>query len=128
MAGRRPKPTQAKILKGTFRKHRQKKDPEIVCDLPGPPEWLSGEARNEWDRLHDPLVRAGILTGEAWSLFVAYCATWGRLHDKMADGDRIDATQLVQLRCLAGSFGLDPATRSKLAPKEKPEINPFDGL
>lgn len=127
--GRRPKPDKLKLLTGTFQPCRSHGDgPDIVCELPGPPDWLKPNALAEWTRLHDGLVTAGILTGASWSLFVTYCAVWGQCEEILSIGGRLEAATIAQLRMLGASFGVDPASRTKLGQSEKPKDSKFGAL
>ena len=59
------KPTQTKIIHGTFRKDRAPKNepqPEKVLEIPRPPSHLSKYAKKAWKSLAGELVDKGILT------------------------------------------------------------------
>jgi P27 family predicted phage terminase small subunit len=59
------KPTQTKIIHGTFRKDRAPKNepqPEKVREIPRPPSYLSKYAKKAWKALAGELVEKGILT------------------------------------------------------------------
>lgn len=63
--GHNKKPTQAKIIQGTFRKDRAPKkepEPEKVSEVPKPPAYLSKYAKKAWKALAEELVKKGILT------------------------------------------------------------------
>lgn len=128
MAGRRPKPRNLKLLQGNPGKRPIKDEVKITSVLPGPPEWLQGESLAEWNRLQGPLSSAGILDGSSWSLFVLYCRMFGDLVGMIRAGVTPQASLMSQFRLLAGSFGLDPSTRSRLVGKKAEGVNPFDEL
>jgi phage terminase small subunit len=118
-----------KLLKGTFQPCRANGNgPDIECELPGPPDWLRPNAMEEWNRLHDPLVSAGILTGASWALFVTYCAVWGQCQDILSIGGKVDSSMLQQFRMLGASFGVDPLARTKLGSPEKSKDSKFGAL
>lgn len=63
--GHNKKPTQAKIIQGTFRKDRAPKkepEPKPISLIPRPPSHLSKYAKKAWKALAEELVEKGILT------------------------------------------------------------------
>jgi phage terminase small subunit len=56
------KPTNLKVLQGTARPHRAKREPRHPVGDPRPPAWLGEEARVFWHELVPVLVGAGVLT------------------------------------------------------------------
>lgn len=56
------KPTNLKVLQGTARLHRLKREPRHPVGNPRPPAWLGEEARAFWAELMPMLVGAGVLT------------------------------------------------------------------
>ena len=69
------KPTAVKRLEGTYRPDRATAEPEpggtAEC-----PDFLSAEARNEWERLAPELEGCGLLTSVDMAVFAAYCTAW----------------------------------------------------
>ena len=64
MTGRSPKPTQLKMLQGTYRPDRANPG-EIFPDAPNdlsPPEWLSERAQEKWNEIAPILGSNGLLT------------------------------------------------------------------
>jgi P27 family predicted phage terminase small subunit len=55
-------PTVVKVLQGTARQHRLKREPQHPVGDPRPPAWLGAEARAFWDELVPVLVGAGVMT------------------------------------------------------------------
>jgi P27 family predicted phage terminase small subunit len=51
--------------------------------MPSAPDFLSAEARQEWDRLAPELWRKGLLTALDHAVFEAYCASFGRWQQAM---------------------------------------------
>lgn len=100
---------------------------------PDPPEWLTGEARAEWDRVVPGLTRLDLLKPEDRSVLVTYCETWARFVEAtrvvQRDGLFIEAKQGTlahpavgiaraagrELRALAAHYGLTPSTEQALA-------------
>jgi phage terminase small subunit len=67
MAGRPAKPTQLKMLQGTYRPDRATRGE--VCPEPArniaPPAWLSDPAQDKWNEVAPILSSGGLLT-RAW--------------------------------------------------------------
>ena len=79
MRGRRPEPTALKQLRGNPGKRplpAKEPKPQIVAMRP--PDWLSDEARAEWDRVAPMLLRLGVLTEADGSALLTYCKVWER--------------------------------------------------
>lgn len=132
--GGKRKPTALKALSGTLRADRvpaNEPHPEGVAECP---EFLSAEARAEWDRLAPELEALGLLTAFDMAVFSGYCQSWADFRklteqlNKMASwvwqsekgyrqvvpevSLRKDAwSRVIQA---AARLGLDPATRSGL--------------
>lgn len=117
---------------------------------PDQPEWLSEEARAEWDRITPGLTRLGLLKPEDRALLVSYCEMWSQYVDALAvvreEGlivtnvktgmtRRHPAQAMVeslgqQLRAIGAQFGLSPASErnlSKAADAEADGEDPFAG-
>ena len=63
MAGRKPKPTAMKNLEGNPGKRKLNKDEPVPAKgMPGCPEWLMPEAKEEWYRLAELMNQMGVLT------------------------------------------------------------------
>lgn len=143
-AGRRKQPAQVLQLHG----RREGKD-SGGRDIPEPlpfkrqppeaPEWLSAEARAEWDRVVPGLALLEILKPEDRAMLAAYCESWARFvaackhvaeHGPSTQqtrttstnrGDTITRQMVVnpfvnvardaskELRALANHFGLSPS-------------------
>ncbi|KKL26328.1 hypothetical protein LCGC14_2396420, partial [marine sediment metagenome] len=79
--GPRPQPTKLKILKGNpGRRALNKSEPQppTPADVPMPPEWLEGYAKDEWRTLAPVLHGLGLLTVADLSFFGAYCQSYAR--------------------------------------------------
>ena len=79
MAGRKPLPTQVKLLRGTAQRCRMNPDePAPDPSLPDAPTHLSPEAREEWDRVAGELYDLGVLSAVDRAALAAYCQAYGR--------------------------------------------------
>lgn len=155
--GRKPKPTHLKIIEGNPGKRPIPDEPKPdIGALPPAPEFLSADAKGEWERVALQLHRLGLLTVVDVPSLGAYCQAYGRWvlaeraiakmaeHDLLTGGLMIKTTNgnaiqnpLVGTSNKAASdmvryaaeFGLTPAARARLAigPFEKTKSK-FDGL
>lgn len=55
--------------------------PELITELPEPPDFLSESAIAEWWRAGAELLRVGLLTQCDLAVFAAYCQSYGRWSD-----------------------------------------------
>lgn len=144
------KPTRLEVLQGNPGKRKINADePQPrVGDLV-PPDWLTPEAREEWDRIVPELERLKLITQIDLAMLTAYCVQWGvyvkaarqlarqglTFKSKNKQGATYQGTRpqfsiavraLEQCRMLAQEFGLTPAARTKLKVEasETPR-NPF---
>ena len=77
--GRKPKPTNLKLIAGTDRADRRNDaEPKPAPALPAPPAFLSDEAKAEWTRTADQLYQLGILSKIDRAALGAYCQAYGR--------------------------------------------------
>lgn len=106
--------------------------PVFVRVPPEPPEDLTGEALDEWNRVVPGLARLELLKPEDRALLVTYCETWAVFMEATDairnEGLFIDAKQGLlphpavgiqrtagrELRTLAAHFGLSPLTEQAL--------------
>ena len=138
--GPAPKPTQLKVLQGTYRPDRARGEvfPEPPDDLT-PPDWLSEPARDKWSELAPILATHGLLTKCDLDTLALYCATWVRWREAEENLDREGSTTTAQsgyqqisphytiaknslagLRALADRLGLNPSARTRIeVPPEK---------
>ena len=145
MAGRPPKPTRLKLLQGNPGKRAlPKNEPQPATGIPTRPEWLSPEAKREWNRVVPELARLGLLAQVDRALIAAYCQSWAMYVEAMADikengttfttnrgyqGPRpsvaIAARMLDKLNQLSTKFGFTPSDRSKMSMPEPKQEDPF---
>lgn len=77
--GRRPKPTQLKVVAGTERPGRKNHaEPVLAPSIPSVPSHLSAEAKAEWRRVCKEMFSAGILSELDRGGLAAYCQAYGR--------------------------------------------------
>lgn len=150
MAGRPPKPTALKVLHGNpGRRPLPKGEPKPELGIPTRPEWLSPEAKREWNRVVPELARIGLLAKIDRAMIAAYCQAWGVYVEAMrqlesADGSRMALTfetekgyvgpnprfgiamkALEKAMQLSAKFGFTPSDRAKMA---MPEVEEKDDL
>ena len=96
------------------------------------PEWMSGDAREEWDRVYPILAARRVLTTADMASLENYCTAVGRSrHLERAiqkAGDDIDLKTIrmqdrlmTTARQLAVEIGLTPSARSRSTFREKEE-------
>jgi P27 family predicted phage terminase small subunit len=116
--------------------------PKFARQAPEPPEWLSDEARAEWDRVVPGLEALDLLKESDRAVLVAYCETWATYcetlaavreggytvvnHSTRKDGSSSEwvtknpavavmETSATSLRAFASEFGLSPAGERKIS-------------
>lgn len=116
MAGRPPKPTQLKILEGTFRPDRARPDePQPPAGEIVKPAFLKKRASELWDEYAPLLEKMGTLT----CVDPHVLAEWCQLTAKM-ERNRVSASERAQRRMLGAELGIGAAARAKagVAPKK----------
>ena len=85
-----PKPTELKVLLGTFRADRVAPDsPKPPSEIPDMPEFLSVEAAAEWRLMSQRLYDLGLLAFIHRAALTAYCEAWS----DFVEASRLCATQ-----------------------------------
>ncbi|MZR14236.1 phage terminase small subunit P27 family [Maritimibacter sp. DP07] len=80
--GRKPKPSNLKVVAGTERADRRNEsEPKPEVSRPKPPVHLSKPAKAEWNRVVDQLFNLGIMSDLDVAALAAYCAAYGRWVD-----------------------------------------------
>ena len=160
MPGPPPQPAHLKLIRGNpgRRPVRPEPEPQIAEQLPEPPDFLSEDAKGEWRRIIEEMVRLRLVTSVDTTLFAVYCesvAHWkaavealGRMaaQDPVMHGLLIkdrdgEARQNPLVRVVrnagetmlryAAEFGLTPVARARIASAGfEPPSGPgkFDGL
>lgn len=134
MAGRKPLPTQLKLVKGTARPHRMNPaEPQPVVAIPNPPEHLDAEAAAKFADMAILLARHGVMTELDAGALARYVVIWRRWLEAEAEvkrrgpvvktvgGNIIQNPFLaVANKCLAqmgqieSEFGLTPSSRTRI--------------
>lgn len=122
-----------------------KPGPSFVRVPPEAPEWLTEEARAEWDRVLPGLSRLDLLKPEDRAALAAYCESWATFRRAtevvQAEGLTIEAKQGTlthpavgiaraagrEVRAWAAHFGLTPSSEQALArgADDGEDDNPF---
>ena len=139
--GPAPKPTQIKVLQGTFRPDRSHGEvfPDVSSDL-SPPDHLSEPAHEKWLELAPVLTRNGLLSECDLDTLALYCETWVRWrtteealqregmtttaqsgYKQVSPYYTIASKSQAELRALADRLGMNPSARTRIetAPVEK---------
>jgi P27 family predicted phage terminase small subunit len=148
--GRRPKPTQLKLIEGNRGKRPlNTREPRIVKALPSAPPHLTADALEEWNRVAVWLHRIGLLSEVDRATLAAYAQAYGRWVQaeraiaKMAEKDQLTGGLMIkttngnviqnplvgtankaaaQMMRYAAEFGMTPSARTRIA-AEAPEEN-----
>ncbi|MDA0780663.1 MAG: phage terminase small subunit P27 family [Rickettsiales bacterium] len=152
MAGRKKKPTNLKVVQGTFRKDRSNPNepkPEPVKKVPPPPAWLDEEGRKEWKRVAKELFNMGLLTPVDMTALEAYCTVYSRWKKAEEDIDKTGITftyinregvemrrknpsiaiadeSMKLMRSFLSEFGMTPSSRSKVSSTSSGDNDPLD--
>jgi P27 family predicted phage terminase small subunit len=137
MPSPKPVPTEIKRLRGNPGKRRLPKEgeephPDLVAELPEPPEWLGVFGVAEWERVGPVLVGQRLLTDADLMAFAAYCANVDLMIESMQDIEKNGHTiagargevrnpalasfaqAVTALRALATEFGMTPSSRGRM--------------
>lgn len=147
MAGRKPLPTQMKVLRGNPGKRAINKDePKPKAKVPPCPRHLSKEARKEWRRISKELLTLGLLTVVDRAALAAYCQAWSRwveAEEQMSKPDfklvrstdkgyehaspwvGVANNALKQMKAFLVEFGLTPASRSRVSVAKPEDRDPY---
>ena len=80
--GRKPKPTNLKLVTGNPGKRKiPKNEPKPKIRIPSPPAHLSRKAKDEWKRISTELFNLGLLSGADRAALGAYCQAYARWVD-----------------------------------------------
>jgi len=140
--GRKPKPTNLKVISGTNRADRRNdSEPRVTIAMPSPPPHLGKDALEEWERVCVEMYGAGILSILDRGGLAAYCQAYGRwvqaeqALSRMADKDPTNFGLMIKTQSgnaiqnpLVGSankamadmvryaaeFGMTPSARSRI--------------
>ena len=124
MTGRKPKPTNLKVVSGNPGKRPLNAQEPVYSggDLSGP-EWLSADALAIWDRLAENLDANGLLTQVNRDLLAVYCDLVADYRAKRAEGNMPPMAQVSRMTSLAGEFGFTPSAASRIIAPKKAKAN-----
>jgi len=75
--GRKKLPTNLKVIKGTFKKHRgNKNEPKPDINIPKAPNHISRVALIEWGRITTHLEKLGLISDVSMAALAAYCEAY----------------------------------------------------
>lgn len=145
--GRKPLPTNLKLLKGNPGKRPLNQDePRVALKIPSPPRELPERSRKEWRRLTKQLYAAGLVTEldrMALAALVQSYVRWMEAQEGLAktgllvrpgqDGIpklnpllRVSREAQVEYTRMLTEFGLTPSSRSRVKGEPPPSKDPFD--
>lgn len=149
MRGRKPKPTHLKILAGNPG-HRplNENEPQPDVMVPPPPDFMEGEARNEWERITPQLEKLGLISILSRGPLVAYCMSWARYAEaekKLADLGLLTKSHTGHVNTspylwiankeqkifngIAAEFGFTPSSQTRIiAPPKKKKADSSSGF
>ena len=139
MKGRKPKPTELKLIEGNPGKRPlPENEPKPEPIAPKCPTWLHKDAKKEWKRIAPQLERLGLLTQVDMAALAGYCESWaqykrsiefihkhGEVYPIKDDEGRVKYLQQVpqvsiankalqQVRAFCAEFGLTPSARGRM--------------
>jgi P27 family predicted phage terminase small subunit len=132
--GRKPKPTELKVLEGNPGKRTlNKNEPRPDKKAPRCPSWLEDEAKKEWKRMGKVLEQMGLLTDMDMAAFAGYCQAFARWKEaeefltqhgtivrtpngylQQVPQVSIAQTNLKIMLKFCEQFGLTPSARSRI--------------
>lgn len=132
--GRKPKPTELKVLEGNPGKRTlNKNEPRPDKKAPRCPSWLEDEAKEEWKRMGKVLEQMGLLTDMDMAAFAGYCQAFARWKEaeefltqhgtivrtpngylQQVPQVSIAQTNLKIMLKFCEQFGLTPSARSRI--------------
>lgn len=139
------KPTNLKILQGTYRPDRANpNEPKPDICIPDAPEFLSDRALQEWQRIAPALAEMGLLSQLDKMALAAYCSAVARLwqaeeqlkiegvtvtneRGRRIKNPLVDVANAAskQISLFASQFGMSPSTRSGVSVKTPEKENPL---
>ena len=134
VAGRKPKPTNLKLIQGTYRPDRANpSEPKPRAVIPPCPKFLQGEAKKQYQKTAKKLARIGLMTELDDLALSMLCQTWQEYLEateqvkksgillKSPNGFPVlnpyltVANQaLKKVRSLLAEFGMTPGSRSRI--------------
>lgn len=148
-AGRKPKPTELKLLTGNPGKRAVRRAPAAGRQrlrAPGPPEWLPEDGQQEWRRVAPLLLAMRVLRDTDLTALAVYCEAYARYREARRDLDTnmgmytdtgtgsikahpattILNQALAQMRAFMVEFGMTPSARVRVATEAPRELSEFE--
>ncbi len=144
------KPAYVKTLEGNRSKQPigYNVEPDPLRDLSAP-DYLTGIAKEEWDRVAPILSELGLLTDLDVALLASYCvayATWrkaeqildeqgltfcitrddGSLYCQQRPEESIANKMLTQIKAICSEFGMSPGARARMELPMRPKTDGSD--
>lgn len=148
MAGRKPIPTNLKLLRGNPGKRALNKGepkPKSFQEVPEPFEFLDERAVKRWRDIAPELMGQGLLTVLDLSAFASYCVAFALYAEVTAarkgkpltvkSGHGLYGNPLLkiqdmafkQLKAAEAAFGMDPSSRGRIKVADAPkEADPYE--
>ena len=145
MRGRKPVPTGMKVLRGNPG-HRtvETTEPKLPAGAPPRPDFLTGDAADEWTRRVTELYASGIATRADWATLAMYCyyfGQWSEAVTKLAEEPQVIRTKsgyvqpnpriairnknaTLMLKA-AAELGITPSARSRVKAHSEPPEDEF---
>lgn len=136
--GRKPAPKELKILRGDRADRINEDAPAAVTEPPACPDYLEGDAAEEWPRIVEELQALGVLSKTDRAAIALYCqafATWRKANRDIAAGGITTVTDkgsektapavsianasAALMGRLLVEFGLTPSARSRISTGKK---------
>ena len=115
---RKKTPTAKLANRGSWRAKTRPNEPQVEPGTPPCPEWLTGEAREIWDRLVPELVNLGIMAemnGFAFARYCTYSVLWLQELNRGNVRNVLDFERYAnQCLRLENEYGLTPSSRAGL--------------
>ena len=133
-AGRKPKPTNLKLIQGTYRPDRANpSEPKPKAIIPPCPKFLQGDARKQYGKMAKKLARIGLMTELDDMALSMLCQAWAEYLEateqvkksgilvKSPNGFPVLNPYLIvanqalkKVRSLLSEFGMTPGSRSRI--------------
>lgn len=147
-AGRKPKPTELKILAGNpGGRPLNENEPKPEVSMPDAPDHLDKAAREEWNRVVPILFRVRIMTDLDVAALASYCQAYGRwveAEEHISEEGcvviwkgfpmqnpylSIANKAMEQIRQFMSEMGMTPSSRSRVQVQSaQKKANPFTSL
>jgi P27 family predicted phage terminase small subunit len=148
-AGRKPKPSELKLLTGNPGKRPVRRAPggqRQRLRAPAPPEWLPEDGQREWRRVAPLLLAMRVLRDTDLTALAVYCESYARYRQaqqELQDNGSLTTDTgtgsikthpsvtvlnqaVAQMRAFMVEFGLTPSSRGRVASEAPRELSEFE--